>query len=104
MQNIKVDDILVSSYGYNCTLVEYYRVKRVTNCSVWLQKLETKHSYNDDEYGQSGKVIPGKETLDKPIMRRISRDNYSNTFYVAINKYKYAYQWDGNPTYYNSMD
>ena len=30
----KVNDILVCSYGYNCTLVSFYRVLRVTKASV----------------------------------------------------------------------
>ena len=101
----KVNDILVCSYGYNCTLVSFYRVLRVTKASVVLQEIGYKFAEHDG-YGQVGKVIPNVEQvmLDPPITRRF-KPTYDNTgFYVMINKYAYAYLWDGKPVYYNSMD
>lgn len=102
---MQIGDILVSSYGYNCTLVSFYRVKRVTSASVWLQRLENKWAYDEDGYGQVGKVLPSeRETAEKPIMRRRQVNQYSKTEYVAISNYEYAYPWDGQAKYYNSLD
>lgn len=101
---MKVGMILVCSFGYNCTLVNFYKVVRVTNSSVWLQQLESQWESHDG-YGQVGKVIPSNhETKDKPFMRRIQHRHYDNQEYVMISKYQYAYIWDGKPEYYNSMD
>ena len=104
MDKIQINTILVSSFGYNCTLVNFYKVKRITNSSVWLQKLESKWA-SSDEYGQVGKVLPSdRETKDKPFVRRRKFSTYTNSEYVMIDKYEYAYIWDGKPEYYNSMD
>lgn len=105
MSGFHVNDILVCSYGYNCTLVSFYRVLRVTKASVVLQKIKWKFA-EDDGYGQVGKVVPIIEqvTSDQPVTRRF-KPTYDNTgFYVMISKCAYAYLWDGKPVYYNSMD
>lgn len=105
MSGFHIDDILVSSYGYNCTLVSFYRVLRVTKASVVLQEIKWKFAEHDG-YGQVGKVVPVIEqvTLNSPITRRFKKTYDGNNFYVAISKYEYAYLWDGQPVYYNSMD
>lgn len=104
MTKIEEGMILVSSYGYNCTLVNFYRVKRVSASSVWLQKLESRFDSHDG-YGQVGELVPSnRETLDKPFMRRKQHSSYNDAEYIRIDKYEYAYIWDGKPAYYNSMD
>ena len=101
---MQIGDILVSSHGYNCTLVDFYRVKRVTSASVWLQHLESKWDYHDG-YGQVGRVLPSeRETAEKPIMRRRQFSELNKNEYVMISNYEYAYPWDGKSMYYNSMD
>ena len=101
---MQIGDILVSSHGYNCTLVDFYRVKRVTKSSVWLTHLENSWDYSDG-YGQVGTVVPSnRETCEKPIMRRLQFSQLNNQEYVMISKYEYAYPWNGKPAYYNSMD
>ena len=100
----QINDILCSSHGYNCTLVSFYKVVRVTKASVVLQELESRFDEHDG-YGQVGHVVPSHiERANKPFMRRISFNQYSNEYYVAISKYEYASKWDGKPVYYNSMD
>ena len=104
MSKIEEGMILVSSHGYNCTLVDFYRVKRVTNANIWLQHLESQW-FSNDGYGQVGKLIPSnRETSEKPFMRRKQHSEYCNSEYVMISKYEYAYIWNGKPEYYNSMD
>ena len=101
---MQIGDILVSSHGYNCTLVDFYRVIRVTKSSVWLTHLENKWA-SSDGYGQVGTVLPSdRETREAPIMRRLQFSQLNNQEYVMINKYSYAYPWNGKPAYYNSMD
>lgn len=101
---MQIGDILVSSYGYNCSLVSFYKVVRVTKASVYLQELRYKFTEHDG-YGQAGKVIPSnEESSSEPFMRRVGRHNYNNQEFVAISKYEYAYAWDGNPVHYDSYD
>ena len=38
---MNIGDILVCKYGYNCTLVEFYIVKRVSKTNAWLQPLKS---------------------------------------------------------------
>lgn len=98
----KVNDILVSSYGYNCTLVDFYKVVKATEKSIWIQELGWKFT-EDDGYGQAGKVVPVEieNNQNKIIVKRQPSDDSS---YVKVDYYKYGSLWNGQPVYYNSYD
>lgn len=101
---MKLNDILCSSHGYNCTLVDFYKVVKLSTSSVWLRRLESTFAEHDG-YGQVGHVVPTERYAnDKVIMRRRKYSEYSKTEYIAISNYEFAYPWDGQPAYYNSMD
>ena len=87
---LKVGDILVSSWGYDQTNIDFFKVVKVVGkASVYLVELNTKVQ------GSSGqgynKVVPGSDK-GKPFLRRVSTNGY-----VKIDSVRYAGPWDGNP-------
>ena len=96
----KVNDILVSSFGYNCTLVEFYKVVKATDKTLWLKELKWKFT-EDDGYGQAGKVIPEDVEIGSIIMKRQPSEGMES---VKISSCERAYMWNGQPVYYNSYD
>jgi hypothetical protein len=104
----EVGSVLVSSWGYDQTNVDFYQVVRVSAASVWVvpmsQKVVEANSYMS-EY-----VVP-----NEPVFERVWRDSDSGVKEVIEvkpemcrwNKYGYAkvgYNqaasvWDGKPKY-----
>jgi hypothetical protein len=100
----KVGDILYSSWGYNMTLVDFYKVTAVSPSgkSITLQQLQAEIVSGDH---WSGHVMPSRheDRREKSIKnKRVkpSRDGYS----VKINSSANAYKWDGKEKYFNRLD
>jgi hypothetical protein len=100
----KVGDILYSSWGYGMTLVDFFKVIKVSPSgkSITLQELE---SNIVEGSGYDGYKMPSKheDRRKSPIKnKRVSpsRDSYS----VKINQSAYAYKWDGKKKYFNTLD
>lgn len=99
----KIGDILVSSWGWDQTNVDFYEVVAVTKSSVRIRLVKSKVV--------DGRVVavPGEwktpysssETdprySDKGALKRVksARDGYA----VTIESYSDAYLWDGCPMY-----
>jgi hypothetical protein len=101
----KIGDILYSSWGYNMTIVDFYKVLAVSPSgkSITLQRLQS--DVVDGDAGYSGHVMPSRheDRREKPIKnKRVSpsRDGYS----VKIDSSANAYKWDGKKKYFNRMD
>lgn len=100
---MNIGDILVSQFGYNCSLVRFYKIIKTTSKSVKLQELKWKFTEHDG-YGQAGKVVPTEITTDNVFSRKIKNDSIDEHSYVKINDYEYASKWNGNPVHYDSYD
>lgn len=100
----EVNDILVSKFGYNCTLVTFYKVLRKTKSgkTVTLTRLNNK-VVDDDGYGQAGFVIPGDKYKEILPPKRITITNDGEGC-VKIDNYEFAYKWDNEPVYFDSYD
>lgn len=99
-----VNDILVGKTGYNCTLVEFYKVVRATKTTVMLQKMISEVTSHDG-YGQAGYVVPSKQvSLEVPFRRKVKTTDHNKTNYVKISDYEYAYLWDGNEVAFDTYD
>lgn len=93
----KVGDIVVSSWGYGQSNVDYYEVVAVSGASVTIREL-----------GKN--VILGRGTdqvtplagvyVGEPMKRRVST-SYEGTLSVKID-HNYAYAWDGKPDHETS--
>lgn len=93
-------DILVSKFGYNCTLVDFYKVIKRTPKMVTIQKIGSK-IVSHDGYGQAGYVIADESVVEDEIIRRKVMDERDA---IKIGDYHYAYKWDGNEVHFDSYD
>ena len=102
--SLQVNDIVVSKFGYNCSLVTFYKVIGFTPSkkSVKLQEFTNKFATNDG-YNQAGTVIPNLPNDTSIITKRINEFS-DGTDYIKINDYEYAYKWDNKPVWYDSCD
>lgn len=97
----KVGDVLVCSWGYDQTNIDYYQVLEVKNKSVVIQEIGFNSSENNG-YGQD-KVMPAVNGFKKdsePMLKLVNGDiNHPEEYHVTINSYSWAYLWDGKPDY-----
>lgn len=100
-----IGQILVSKFGYDCTLVKFYQAVKVTKCFVYIRQLKKEMAENVDGYGQQATYRPIKNDFldDKPMRKRIKQDRY-DPFFVAISSYEYAKPWSGLDQYEDSLD
>lgn len=99
-------DILVSVFGYDCQLVEFYKVVRATEKTCWIQQIDWKF-VSDDGYGQAGEVIPNEERFGSSGAKTLAKrqpDKDSEYPCVKISSYQRAYKWNGKPVHYDSYD
>jgi hypothetical protein len=90
-KTLGVGDILVSSWGYDQTNIDYYKIVRKSAGSVWIQKL--KKQYLEQTGWAHYKVVPTDEfATETQLMKR-----YKAGDSVKISNYAWAYLWDGKP-------
>lgn len=97
---MKLNDILVSSGGYECTDVTFYKVMEVKNGYVNLRVLKNKTVEFTPSNGNlgSGKVIPTETFMhDKVVRRKIINGEYDSYVVIVKNIYESAHLWDGTP-------
>jgi hypothetical protein len=94
---IKEGDILVSSWGYDQTNVDFYQVVKRSGAQwLTLQKIDQKSE--ETAWCQGTTVpIPGQFSQNSnPFRRHAIRDS------VRITSYARAYPWDGRPRHWSS--
>ena len=101
----EVNDVIVSVFGYNCRLVNFYRVigKTKSGKSVKIQQLK-ENIVSHDGYGQAGFVRPSDELTDEKPMTVRTQVNIFGDDYVKINNHKYGYKWDGSNVAFDTYD
>ena len=98
--SVIVDDIFVSSWGYEQTNVDAFQVvEKKGNASVVLRPIACRAVEGSEvSHGMAQNVVPvfnafiGEETITKRI----------NEYGIKINSYSTAFQWDGKREFYNS--
>ncbi|RBH06589.1 hypothetical protein BRM06_20850 [Xanthomonas oryzae pv. oryzae] len=93
---LEVGAVLVSSYGYEQTNVDFYEVVAVQNRTVTLRELVQERQDTGHMSGTTTPV-PGQYTTAEPIRRRVG---VSNT--VKIDSSRRATPWDGRPQHVSS--
>lgn len=94
----KVGDILYSSWGYDQTNIDFYKVLKVTKASVKIQK--TGKKLVGGQGGPQEKVVSDMvvRSDSKPMTKRFRQDSYkADAYSVKISSYASAYLWDGQP-------
>lgn len=90
---LQVGHILVSSWGYDQTNVDFYEVTRVMGQSVELVKIganNTSHGWAGHDTGHAIPQLDGKK--GKPFVKRVQYGNQ-----VKIESYAWARIWNGKP-------
>lgn len=106
----KVGDILYSSWGYDQTNIEFFKVVKTSEFSVWIQKVGseviaiTGWAHQDvvptdsSTYEVKNWDAPGYSTNVYPIRRYKIQQAWSGGGYgVRLNSYAAAFLWDGKP-------
>ena len=112
----KVGDILYSSWGYDQTNIEFFKVVKVSEFSVWIQEIGKKvvevtgwahqnvvpvespeyqvRNWNQekDDWDNVNTFI----TKTHPIQRKKIQD-YGDGYGVSLNSFSSAWIWDGKP-------
>jgi hypothetical protein len=104
----KVGDILYSSWGYDQTNIEFFKVVKTSEFSVWIQKVGSKvvevtgWAHQDvvptdtSTYEVKNWDAPGYTTNVYPIRRYKIQKSFSG-YGVSLNSYSAAFLWDGKP-------
>lgn len=107
MDSIKNGTILVHSFGYSMTLVNFYQVIRETTATVVVREIG-QEVVSNDAY-MAGKVMPIKDKFlgDKEfrLYKRQHKDGVS--FFVGrldSSHPQYIRLWEGKPVAYNHCD
>jgi hypothetical protein len=89
---LAVGDVLVSSWGYDQTNIDYYEVVRVVGpSSVEIQQIS--QSVVGESGGPSEKVVPNKGSyIGAPMLKRANSTNS-----VHLTSYSSASPWSGQP-------
>lgn len=95
--SLRVGAILYSSWGYDQTNVDFYRVEKIAGAFVTLQEIGQTEA-SDGELSLTGRVVPADPAapIGDPFRRKILTDAGSGTV-AKIKSYAFAYLWDGHP-------
>lgn len=102
---IEINDILVSRFGYNCTLVNFYKVLSKTSSGKSVKIIRLKNKIvTDDGYGQAGEVIASDEIDNNIILTKRILKTKNDNEYICIDSYECAYLWNNKPVHFDSYD
>ena len=92
----KVGDILVSSWGYDQTNVDFYEITEARGKTVWLRRIAAD---SVDKGNMSGTVTPrpGDFLPRAEVLRRLAQPGH-----VRVDRDRHAHRWEGRPEYFSS--
>jgi hypothetical protein len=93
-KKIEAGSILRSSWGYDQTNIDFYKVISVKNGWASVAKIGQKIVEDLPAY-MGEKVVPFEGYMNMAFRRKIK--NFMNEDYVGINSYQAASVWDGKP-------
>jgi len=95
----KVGDILYSSWGYDQTNIDFYRVEKVSGGTVTVIQLESEEKTDPSPGGAGwsmiGKVTPTNRTKGAAFRRKVQTTGREPG--IKIESYAGAWKWDGKP-------
>lgn len=95
---ISPGDILCSSWGYDQTNFDFYRVTERKGARVYLQALETLETPgpHDNPQSMTALATPGEPTETLTFYCN-AKPGYQGEEYCKIKPYAFARAWDGQP-------
>ena len=100
-----IGSILVCSWGYSMTLVDFYKVIKETAKTVLVQAIGSKEISDTMGY-LSGHAIPDENKILEEQLR-VYKKYHDNGCSLKSRKRgfaKYFSKWDGEPQYFNHCD
>jgi hypothetical protein len=92
--SLKIGDIIVNSWGYDQTNVDFYRVTRTTAHYVWLQEIGSQQTEKETGNSMAAYVVANPEVISNaPVERHGSSKEYVNFRHGSGSK------WDGKEMY-----
>ena len=99
---INKGDILVCSWGYDQTNIDFYYVIKKTGLNVTIIPMSNKIVTYDSHY-MTGTVIPNEPNYNaKPMRRKIQKSSISNSLWIKINSFSSASKWTGKPQHFSN--
>lgn len=95
--NVKVDDIFVSSGGYEQTNVTFYKVITVKKCNMEIVEIGATRNYTGHMHGSCMPNINNIGTNNKTVRMRVDVDG--TVSFKAI--WGYARPWNGEAKYFS---
>lgn len=95
--DLKVGDILTSSWGYDQTNVWYFQVVKVTAKQATLRRIGSERVESLTYGSWRSRPVKDKFIGDKAYTRKVG-DTGERTF-VKIESYMYAYPWNGKDSF-----
>lgn len=98
-EKIQAGSILYSSWGYDQTNIDFFKVLSRKNNTVTMQKIGFKvESYND--HHMSGRKVADETVTDGEVMtKRINK--FGN---ITLNSFAFCGVWDGRPLFFSEYD
>ena len=94
---VKVGDIFVSSWGYDQTNIDFYKVLSVKNKTAVLTEIGQKRNYTGH---MNGECVPDPTVVGRKLLtKRIQ--SYQDRPYFKIASYASAYPWDGKVEHFS---
>lgn len=88
--SFKVGDIVVNSWGYDQTNVDWYKVTKRTDNFVWLQPIS---GHFEEKGFMCGDSLPSDKELAEPVEQHKAYGDH------VCFKYGSGSKWDGRPMY-----
>ena len=93
---VAVGDIMVSSWGYDQTNVDFYQVVKTTKTMVAIRRINKKVVSGQGKPQEKVMPIPNDWHSRGKVLRKKLKE-YQGRPYVSLNSYSSAYKWDGRP-------
>ena len=93
--DIKVGDIYYTSWGYDQTNIDFYKVVNVRGSRIDLKELTQKYA-DRGEGGYDDSVVPGDSFANDKIYTVSARADGTLT---SLSSFEYLTKWDGQPKY-----
>ena len=104
--NAKIGDILSCTWGYSMTIVDFYKVIKVSPSgkSVTVQRLAS--DCIEGHAGYEGYVMPSAHAhhYNETYKNKRIKSAYNGGYEIKISDCQYASLWDGKKKYFNRID
>lgn len=93
IQEVKVGDIYVTSWGYEQTNVDFYQVIEVKGASVIIRKIAAQCAGENTDMSDYVVAVPG-QFIEEPMTKRVGPSGG-----LKMASYATAFKWDGSKRY-----